>query len=1415
MRFFGLARSGQRALGAMLLTAFVASFLVMTASAAGAHHPTLATADIVCSANGYQVDFTSRTWSQNNPGGTNPDIQVEVRLPNSGNTWLDLLDPTIGGSITSNESAVTAGNGEYSDPDRQFTGRFYVPSDRQGTVRIRVTAVGAWGNGSGGGQHRNIDVDLPAKGACSSPSAAVTYQCVAGTGSVVVEVANGGFDAVDFDIVISGPSGVVESQTLADHDSASGVGTVNATDLPDGTYSVAVTADGQPIAVSGGNQADLHCSAAVGDRAWQDWNRNGIQDNGEPDQPVASITLSNGDTDTDGDGSYLFDGLDPDQNYTVTFADVPGLVRAPADAGDDAADSDADGAGVAIVDDLDPGETDRTVDAGYWLAGPPPVCTTGDVVWTNSVDLGNVGPINGLPATNVRFVTGSKVTHTLPGPLPSVFDDAVVITSVEAASWDGYWNRPNTSPLQAMEQWRVVFTLDGTPVGATGYTADLADGVYTASWTGLLDLGGGLTLPNGANGIVLEHISVNTAVPTAESVVPTSLCVSVSPVPGSIGDRVWYDDDGDGVQDPGENGINGVTVKLLDDGGNVIATDVTSGDGLYLFENLPPGDYTVMVDDTTLPADLTQTYDLDGTLDHTSQEALSADEHTRVHDFGYQRLGAIGDRVWYDADTDGVQDPGEVGINGVTVRLLDSGGATLGTTVTFGDGDYLFGNLPEGTYTVVVDDSTLPADLTQTYDYDGLASPHRSTYALGAGETNRDQDFGYYKPPASLGDFVWHDLDADGVQDPGEPGIPGVTVTLYTSGGATVGSTVTGAAGDYSFTGLDPDEDYVVEFTLLGGAFTDADQGGDDAADSDADPTDGRSPVVALDPGQHDPTIDAGVVSLTPSVDIEKDTNGDDADNPTGPIVPVDSTVTWTYVITNDGELDLTDVVVTDDQGEVPVRDDSTDVGADDILSVGESWTYTATGVATQGQYANLGTVTGNPRWNGQPATDVYGDPLDPVTDDDPSHYLGYVPGEASIDIEKATNGFDADSADPNVNPIPEVPLGGTVTWTYVVTNTSDTFWMADIEVTDDIIGAICTIDGPLAPFDTATCEYTGTATVGAYENIGSVIGTPVDDQGDRATNPDGSEIPEPTDDDPSHYVGLELASLGDRVWFDVDADGAQDAGEPGVGGVEVVLWTVDGSGLPDTQIGTTTTDGDGMYRFDDLDPTVDYVVQFKVGPLTTPDAADDDVDSDADPATGLSHVIDLDPGEHDPTIDAGIATSALGDFVWFDEDADGLQSPGEVGVEGMTVNLIQNGSVVATTTTDADGFYLFDGLLPGDYQVEFVLFDPYDGFTTNDNGADDVDSDADQNTGRSPVVTLGLGEVDLTIDAGLVVDEEVGGEVEEPTPTPTPTPTPNDPTPLAFTGANSTQLALVGLGLVVAGVGLVIGTRRRDGADA
>jgi uncharacterized repeat protein (TIGR01451 family) len=126
---------------------------------------------------------------------------------------------------------------------------------------------------------------------------------------------------------------------------------------------------------------------------------------------------------------------------------------------------------------------------------------------------------------------------------------------------------------------------------------------------------------------------------------------------------------------------------------------------------------------------------------------------------------------------------------------------------------------------------------------------------------------------------------------------------------------------------------------------------------------------------------------------------------------------------------------------------------------------------------------------------------------------------------------------------------------------------------------------------------------------------------------------------------------------------------------------------------------------------------------------------------------------------------AALGDYVWVDVDADGVQDDGPTGLNGVYVQLFTPGADGLPGTQDdvplasavtgngpggAPGWYNFPGLAPGSYLV-CVAPPPTFLFTTSNQGADTLDSDANPATGCSPVVALAADEIDPDTDFGLV----------------------------------------------------------------
>ncbi|MGD1910685.1 MAG: SdrD B-like domain-containing protein, partial [Rivularia sp. (in: cyanobacteria)] len=286
---------------------------------------------------------------------------------------------------------------------------------------------------------------------------------------------------------------------------------------------------------------------------------------------------------------------------------------------------------------------------------------------------------------------------------------------------------------------------------------------------------------------------------------PFTICAPLAP--GAIGDTVYRDTNGNGTQDPGEEGISGVNLTLTNPGpdGNfgtpddTTQTTTTDENGTYGFPNLPPGNYRVVVDNP--PDGLTPTQTPPETI------VVEAGQNFDTADFGFspQQVGSIGDTVYRDNNNNSVQDEGDTGIAGVTVTLINPGAAgefgtaddTTQTTTTNESGIYTFSNLPAGNYRVT---SATPEGLTPT-------QTQPDTVNLQSGQNIDTVDFGFSpQEVGSIGDTVYIDTNRNNIQDPGEHGREGDTVTLTNPGADgefgtaddTTETTITNENGNYT-----------------------------------------------------------------------------------------------------------------------------------------------------------------------------------------------------------------------------------------------------------------------------------------------------------------------------------------------------------------------------------------------------------------------------------------------------------------------------------------------------------------------------------------------------------------------------------------------------------------------------------------
>ncbi len=634
----------------------------------------------------------------------------------------------------------------------------------------------------------------------------------------------------------------------------------------------------------------------------------------------------------------------------------------------------------------------------------------------------------------------------------------------------------------------------------------------------------------------------------------------------------------------------------------------------------------------------------------------------------------------------------------------------------------------------------------------------------------------------SLGSRLWRDNGAggggnnNGQQDGSELGLEDATVELYRQGqtpgvDAPIATTITDANGDYRFTGL-PDGTYTVYLPpsnfQAGGALENL-YSSSDPSSGPNNPNIGQ-PGYGRDQGQDENGIDDdypydnGISSLPIDLTLGDEPTGEDGD------ANSDLTLDFGFIRLDFGDLP--------DQYGTSMAEDGPRHVIDDV-------TFLGAGVDAES--------------DGHPTVTALGDDAVFNDDEDGVRFVtpAIMPGEEfEIEVEASVDGYlnawidwngdgDFDDADEQIV-TPDYALNS---GTNTLTLTAPDFNQADV------------------PSLYSRFRFTNTT--------------------GEATTPTGEAANGEVED----YA---LLSLGDLVWLDTGdgnkADnGIFDSGETPVPGVNVELYEAGQTPGVDTPIATTTTDANGRYRFTGLQAG-DYVVHLPAsefgsgGPLNdlvsslgnglanadADETSDENgIDTDNLATTGISSdMVSLNYGteptgeDGDPnsnlTVDFGfLELSSLGDYVWFDENRNGVQDAAEPGIEGVEVNLYdKNGNLVESMTTDSSGKYLFTDLRPGNYYLEFILPPGYEITSQNQGGNDGNDSDVDPLTGRTMLISLGSGVTDLRWDAGLALIQPPkavptptagpspppdsspdGAPTPTPTPTvtPTPTPTPDD----------------------------------------
>lgn len=332
-----------------------------------------------------------------------------------------------------------------------------------------------------------------------------------------------------------------------------------------------------------------------------------------------------------------------------------------------------------------------------------------------------------------------------------------------------------------------------TPTGMTSTidTFDSPDNANPDVNTDMNDNGigqGAGTVSSGVLTMTAGEVATNITITNATATT-TDLTVDFGFVPlYSLGNRVWFDTNNNGLMDAGEVGVNGVTVQLYaaDGSGNptgaVLATDTTTGGGFYLFDDLFPGDYVVVI-----PAS-----------NFASGGALAGYWSSATNLTG---VGAVTETTAPDGDTDAT----DADDNGTRVTSGAFSGAVIAQAVTLGPSG---GTEPTGEVATQLESGVLGNQGNQPDDH-----------------ANMTIDFGFYQ--VAIGNLVYLDSNGNGNYDSGTDSvIAGVNVRLYAANSTTgipvgpdgilgtaddaAGGMSTSGLGIYRFSGL-PAGDYIVK----------------------------------------------------------------------------------------------------------------------------------------------------------------------------------------------------------------------------------------------------------------------------------------------------------------------------------------------------------------------------------------------------------------------------------------------------------------------------------------------------------------------------------------------------------------------------------------------------------------------------
>ena len=747
----------------------------------------------------------------------------------------------------------------------------------------------------------------------------------------------------------------------------------------------------------------------------------------------------------------------------------------------------------------------------------------------------------------------------------------------------------------------------------------------------------------------------------------------------TVSGTVYYDKDRSETLNNSEPGFDGITVNLLGEDGQVVATTTTKADGTYSFSKLPAGKYTVKVEPSDLLKKLEQTEDPDGTKDNTSGVVQVGHDNPSVKNvnFGYATNYTIKGTVYRDADRSETLEDGEKLYQGVTVDLLDASGNVVATTTTDAHGAYAFTNLEEGTYKVRVRKEGPIADLVQTEDPDATKDNTSGDITLELNDPIKENvNFGYISNN-SISGTVYRDDNRSNSLNGGEAGYPEQTVQLLDKDGAVIATTTTDANGNYSFDNL-PDGTYSVK-VVKDGALTDLEQ----TEDPDSTKDNASEPIVLNEDNPTKKNVNFGYV---PDYFIKGTIYRDG--NRSGALDTDEKLYEGVTVNLVDADGNIVATTTTDADGNYSF----------DKLPAG---TYSVK-VVQDGPIASL-EQTGDP----DATKDNSSEPIT-LNNDNPSTTdvnFGYVNNNSlsgTVYRDDSRNG-DQDGTEPGYSGVTVQLLDAS--GNVVATTTTDKDGKYSFEHLPDGTYSVKVVkDGALTDTDQT--------------------GDP-DNKLDNASEPITLDEKNPTKGDVD-FGYVPNNTIKGTVYRDDNRDKTINGNEPGLERVSVQLLDKDGK-----VIQTLDTDADGNYAFQHL-PDGKYTVKV----VRSSSIKDYDQTEDPDATVDDTSAVYTMGPEHSlqEKVNFGyVPDYSIAGRVYRDSDKSGSYTDGEETFSGVTVDLLdKDGNVVATTTTDKDGNYSFEKLPAGTYRVKVHP----DGDLAGLDQTEDPDGIADSMSGE---ITIGF----------------------------------------------------------------------------